>query len=351
MAGIFLRYNVKYAGFSAANYLSQVYSANLDFGTGDFSVMGWLTEAPNSAIEYLFNRDSATPGKAIRLWVSVAGFLVFELYDGTTTRTATGTVAVDDSAIKHVVCTYSTGMLTIWVNGVSHATATGAALLTLTNATAITRIGYSVAGASPLTNGKLALWRVSAYAPSADQIAHIYRTELALFQAGAQCTIDGSSATVTALAYDDTADVLQVGTSWGRSAFRDLLRIESAATSVGSITSLSAGQGTQITGGASSGRYYQPAMLLRDELRRRDEARKALGKVPVFFDFDAVTSQVAFVLPKGYTTKAVYSAGMLKRLGATKDYTTNTDGFAETVTFGTAPGNTVWVSVMAVRNY
>lgn len=342
---------VTYSGYSAANYLSQVYSANLDFGTGDFSVMGWLTEAPNSALEYIFNRDSATPGKAIRLWVSVAGFLVFELYDGTTTRTATGTVAVDDSAPKLVNCNYSAGTLTVYVNGVSYATATGAALLTLTNASAITRIGYSVAGASPLTNGSLALWRVAAYAPSADQIAHIYRTELALFQAGAQCTLDGSSTAVTALAYDDTADVLHVGTSWGRSAFRDLLRIESSATTTGAITALSAGQGTHITGGATGGRYYQPAMLLRDELRRRDEARRALGKVPVFFDFDAVTSQVAFVLPKGYTTKAVYSAGTLKRLGATKDYTTNTDGFAETVTFGTAPGNTVWVSVMAVRNY
>jgi len=92
-----------------------------------------------------------------------------------------------------------------------------------------------------------------------------------------------------------------------------------------------------------------PAKYLRDELQRRDEARKALGRIPVFFDFDAVTSQVAFVLPAGYTTKAVYSAGLLKRIGSTKDYTTNADGYKETVTFAVAPGNTVQVSVMAVR--
>ncbi len=88
-------------------------------------------------------------------------------------------------------------------------------------------------------------------------------------------------------------------------------------------------------------------MLLRDELRRKDEA---LGQAPVFVDFDAVTSQVAFVLPKGYTAKAVYSAGALKRVGAVKDYTVSFDGFQETVTFGAAPGNAVWVSIMCVRS-
>jgi hypothetical protein len=341
---------VAYYGFSSVNYLSQPYTPNLDFGTGDFCVMGWLTENPNSAIEYLFNRDSATPGKAIRLWVNVAGCLVFELYDGTTTRTATGTLAIDDSMWRHVMCVYSAGTLTVYVNGVVYSTVSGAALLTMTNASAITRISYSVAGGNPLTNGSITLWRVSAYAPSADQIAYIYRTELPLFQSGTNCTLDGTSASVTAIAYDETSDVLHVGTPWGRNALRDLVRVESVATSVGSVTALSAGQGTHITGGASAGRYYQPAMLLRDELRRKEEARRALGKIPIFLDFDAVTSQVTFVLPNGYTAKAVYSAGALKRAGSTKDYVITSDGFAESVIFGIAPGNTVWISIMAIRN-
>jgi hypothetical protein len=76
---------------------------------------------------------------------------------------------------------------------------------------------------------------------------------------------------------------------------------------------------------------------------------RALGKEPVFFEFDAVTSQTAFNLPAGYTIKAVYSAGTLKRIGSTKDYTTAFDGFKETVNFAVAPGNTVWVSIMCVR--
>jgi hypothetical protein len=45
----------------------------------------------------------------------------------------------------------------------------------------------------------------------------------------------------------------------------------------------------------------------------------------------------------------VYSAGSQKRVGSTKDYTTLFDGFRETVRFGTAPGNGVWVQIHAVK--
>jgi hypothetical protein len=198
----------------------------------------------------------------------------------------------------------------------------------------------------------MALWRISATAPSADQIAHIYRTELQLFQPGAQCTIAGTSTAVTALAYDDTADTLHVGTSWGRTAFRDLLRMDSEATTTGALTSLSANQGAVLTGGTSSGRFYQPAMLLRDKLRRKDVARKALGKIPVFFDYTATASQAAFVLPAGYTTKALYKNGTLMRESTTGTYwTRSNDGFKETATLSVGASVSDWISIMATRNY
>lgn len=184
---------------------------------------------------------------------------------------------------------------------------------------------------------------------SADQAAQMARDHLAIYQSAAASLLAGASSAITALDYDDSTDLLHVGTSTHRSAFRGLTRVSSEATPAGAITSLSASGGAVLTGG-TSGYLYQPALLLRDEIKRRDEARRALGKEVVFFDYDAVTSQVAFVLPKGYTTKAVYSAGTLKRLGSTKDYTTSTDGYAETVTFGAAPGNTVWVSIMATSS-
>jgi hypothetical protein len=54
--------------------------------------------------------------------------------------------------------------------------------------------------------------------PRALQIAKIIRLdEKVLFQENAQATLYGSSDAVTALAYDDTTELLHVGTSEGRS--------------------------------------------------------------------------------------------------------------------------------------
>ena len=51
--------------------------------------------------------------------------------------------------------------------------------------------------------GRMALFRVSATAPTAEQIAKIYRDEKPLFQEGAKCTLYGDSDNVEAIAYDD----------------------------------------------------------------------------------------------------------------------------------------------------
>jgi hypothetical protein len=399
---------VGYSGFSAANYLEAPYSASLDFGTGDFSVMGWFNPTSLALTQCLFHRAVTSGG--ILCHMTVTGAVILYATASTTftaiVTTAAGVVIANTNQL--IEFGRLNGTAYIRVNSVTVASA--ADTTNLTYASAVSRIGYRVSGADPVV-GSMALWRITATPPSADEIAHIYRTELPLFQPGAQCTIAGTSTAVTALAYDDTSDTLHVGTSWGRTSFRDLLRIDSESTTTGALTSLSANQGAVLAGGASAGRIYQPALLLRDELRRRDEARKALGKVPVFFDFDTASftspttsgsaaltassivgtpyvgmgitgtgipagttiikivgtaytmsanatvtnagavaiAQASYTLQQGYTTKAVYSAGALKRLGSTKDYLTASDGYRETVNFGTSPGSAVWVSVMAVR--
>jgi len=338
---------VGYSGFSAANYLSQAYDADFDFGTGDFCIMGWLTEAPNSAIEYLFNRDSAAPGKAIRLWVSVAGYLVFELYDGTTTRTATGTVAVDTSTRLFWMATYSAGTLTIYVNGVSYATATGAALLTLTNASAVTRVGLDVAGSYPATNANMALVRAGATVPSAEQIKHIYETEKPMFEANAYCCLAGASNAVAALAYDDETDLLHVGTSYVRSAFKGLVRVTSEATPVGAITALAAGAGVIVQGGATAVDVYVPAYTLREELLRDAEQMARFGQNLIAHDFTATASQEVFTLPVGWEIVAVYQQGTLKR--ETTAWVRTFDGFKWSVDLVTGATVSDWISILAKR--
>ena len=336
---------VAYSGFSDVNYLSQAYSANFDFGTGDFHIAAWVNLPAGGATGAILDRyDPAQTGARLYLGVSGTNWILICAAGNTPISTGVappvGLAKVDYLRVA--------GTLKLYVDGVLVYSAANTANVTNTAAPLI--VGHSSVTVTAAWPGSLSLLRISATALSDDQIAYAYNTERMLFQPAAKCTIDGTSTAVTALAYDDNEDALHVGTSWGRSKFRDLVRIESAATSVGSISALSAGQGAHITAGAGGGRFYQPALLLRDELRRKDEARRALGRVPVFLDFDAATGQTAFTLPKGYTARAVYSGGTLKRFGTTKDYTISSDGFAETVNFAVAPGNAVWVSIMATRS-
>lgn len=344
---------VGYAGWSVENYLEQPYSAAHDYGTGAFSVLFWLNEAANVGGECVAERDSAVTAQRWTVEVNAAGNLLFTCDDNTTTRTATSALAIDDGAWHLYMCQYDgAGGVRIYRDGLpaAFATATGAALLTLNNAAAVLRAGLAVAGGAPLASGKLALLRTTASLVSLDQFAHIWDSERVLFVDGAQCTLAGTSDAVTALAYDDMTDLLHVGTSWGRSAFRGLARVASEATPVGALKALAAGAGILAQAGASGCRIYIPAQLLREELNREAEQAAAFGSALVAHDFDGVTSQVAFRLPIGWRPRFVYSAGQLKREGATKDYTTTWDGFCWTVTFAVAPGNGVWVSVLCERS-
>jgi hypothetical protein len=160
--------------------------------------------------------------------------------------------------------------------------------------------------------------------------------------------IDGNSALVTSMAYDGTVDVLHVGTPWGRSGFHGLQRIESAVASVGAVTAISAGLGAHVMGGPSGGRYQQPAIALRDELRRRNVRATALQD-PMPFDFDSTAGMTDFTLPSGWSVKEVLVAGTLKRLGAARDYIVSSDGYRDTVRFAASPG-AAWVQVVATRS-
>jgi hypothetical protein len=231
---------VGYSGFSESNYMGQAYNTGLNFGTGEFLQIINLKMAENSATEVIFERDSPTTAQRITLAVSAAGLLVFTVDDATTTRTATGTRAVDTGTWQEIAAYYDgAGGVYIYLNGTLEASATGSALLTMTNAAAILRVGLDVQGANPLTNGSLALLRISATAPSAEQIAEIYHDERPLFQPGAQSTIYGASDAVTAIAHDKGTDLLHVGTSAGRSVFSGLQRVSNTVVAVPGVISAS----------------------------------------------------------------------------------------------------------------
>ena len=112
---------------------------------------------------------------------------------------------------------------------------------TLTNTSARTWIGERPNSTRPATNVSLALFRMGASAPSAAQIKKMYEDEKVLFQENAACTLYGSSDAVTALAYDDSTNLLYAGTSSGRSDFQGLRRINN--TTVGITSAISASNG------------------------------------------------------------------------------------------------------------
>ena len=87
--------------------------------------------------------------------------------------------------------------------------------------------------------GDLALVRHSASVPSPEQVKKMYDDENDLFVENAKCTVYGSSNAVTSVAFDDSNDIIHVGTSAGRSDFRGITRINNTTTAVTTAISAS----------------------------------------------------------------------------------------------------------------
>lgn len=214
----------------------------MDFGTGDFCVMGWvkLASTGSQVIIDRGNEDGATDtNRFVLLHLSGSGFQFF--IKGGTGETQNLTVGSNaaTNVWQHVCGIRTGGSLFIYVNG-ALANSGASTARTVTNASAVTRVGLSFNDTSAF-GGSLALVRISATAPTATQIAKIYADELPLFQANARATLYGASDAVTALAHDPDTGLLHVGTSAGRSVFRGLERLSNTTTSVAATISASGG--------------------------------------------------------------------------------------------------------------
>ena len=105
----------------------------------------------------------------------------------------------------------------------------------------VTQVGWFTVNPLIGSLAGISLLRISATAPTAEQIAKIYEDEKVLFQENSQATLYGSSDAVTALAYDDDTELLHVGTSAGRSVFQGLRRVDNTTDAVGAAISASNG--------------------------------------------------------------------------------------------------------------
>ena len=232
---------VAYSGFSSSNYLQQPYNSDLDFGTGDFCVMGWA-KGGNEA-EALFTREQKSPfdqDGSLLVFQNSGNYFYYIRRDGSTGWDSLDTGTAYGNYWKFLTYIRKNGTIYGYTNG--ELKVTGSSSHNISNSDAVTTLGNRATSVSSQNfTGSLALWRISATAPSAEQIKKIYEDEKVLFQENAQATLYGSSDAVTALAYDDDTNLLSVGTSAGRSDFSGLRRVNNTTTAVTTAISSSNG--------------------------------------------------------------------------------------------------------------
>jgi trimeric autotransporter adhesin len=226
---------VAYSGFSTSNYLQQPYNSDLDFGTGDFSVMGWV-KTDSSTGSVLLNKSASGSNVSPYFEVQLTGGNY--TWVGGSGANAKTIGAVTIGTWQFLTYVRKSGVGYAYLN--ASLNESEADTNNYTSNADVLRVGLRTDGYGPY-GGSLALWRISATAPSPEQIAKIYKDEKVLFQENAQATLYGSSDAVTALAYDDTTELLHVGTSQGRSVFQGLRRVDNTTSAVGAAISASNG--------------------------------------------------------------------------------------------------------------
>ena len=230
---------VAYSGFTVSNYLKQeTNTAIQQIGTGDFAFMWWMdVKAYGNDFIFDYYDGTSTSNRAYAYVRDGGNGGVIALGEG---GTLFGTTDVVNKGWTHCAFIRSGSTIYVYVNG----------KLENTN----TATGNDLSGAMPLYLGtrydngntfgggsQLALFRISATAPSPEAIKRIYEDEKVLFQENAKAVLYGTSDAVTALAYDDSTNLLHVGTSAGRSVFQGLRRVDNTTTAVGAAISASNG--------------------------------------------------------------------------------------------------------------
>ena len=242
---------VAYSGYTYNNYLDCINRTAP--GTGDFSVIAWIKPGTNGSgtgnYFHLFNMGrfdvtGQNSGTGFVLKMATNGSNGYSPYiynnDGGTSHGTYNT----NNRIRLGVWSQLIGMRR---GGRAYLYLNGRLLITgNTWSTNLTDTYISIGRAPGFSNeiggdAKVALVRYSTTAPSDNQIKKMYEDERCLFHENAKCTLHGTSDAVTALAFDDTNDILHVGTSAGRSEFQGLNRINNTTTAVTKAISASNG--------------------------------------------------------------------------------------------------------------
>ena len=293
----------KYYDFSASNYFSQAHNSDFDF-TGDFSVTLWFKDATTSDpfVTRLDNSTSACKGFVVS--TTSGGLVSFAIYttgfqSSGRTQVISGSAFTGSLGWKQLVATRRSGKMYLYIDGVSQGTPQSEST-DLTDSDAPLGIGIDYALGTGF-GGSLSLVRISATAPTPQQVKEIYEAEKPLFRAGAKCLLQHS--TVHALDYDKSTDLLSVGQTAasgneGVTKFRGLENVaqftgsDHASWSGDSIKKISTAGGvsafgrTDSTGGVL---VDLPAIDVRGDINTADTKLPDDGKL----HFSGVTASTA----------------------------------------------------------
>ena len=229
---------VAYSGFTSGNFL-EMHSGVLGSNTsvnGPLTVSCWFkgtTNGSNAQSLVIIGPASQYQGRG--LLVGHSGQLGWFRWDNDPYSSR----VITDNQWHHCVGTLdSSSTVKLYVDG--ELVYNQSVTLNTSSSTQV-RIWYSNGNNAPLANGSIALCKISNDVADAEAIKKSYNDEKYLFRDNAKCTLYGTSNSVTALAYDDTKNILHAGTSSGRSEFRGLNRINNTTTAVTNAISASDG--------------------------------------------------------------------------------------------------------------
>jgi hypothetical protein len=234
---------VGYSGWSSSNYLQQPYNADLQFGTGDFSIACWVKAGTANAYRRFISIQDPTGNQnnddAINIKYAPFSNGFIYAYLGTSEGSIATAAGIPANIWQQVILLRSSGTYYLYLDG--RLVSTKASTQTKGSTSHVLRVGVGAEGNESFSDGSIALVRISKTAPSPEQIKKMYNDEKHLFATNAKAVIGGTSDAVTALAYDDDTELLHVGSSWGRSVFQGLNRIEFSSNVV--TTAISASNG------------------------------------------------------------------------------------------------------------
>lgn len=236
---------VSYSGFSGSNYLKLPSSDGFGLGTGDFFVSCWVKNTDTSHSNYVISNtiqgSSTNPRWGIR---ADANFILFNVDGSTVLDLASNTGATNDEW-RHVAFCRRNGVLTGYLDGVMEAQAYFTTDLTLDDS-----FFYVGSWGSNLSSfyysGEVALVKLCRVVPTRKQIAKMFVDEKRMFAPNAKCTLYGTSDDVVDIAYDDSRNLIQIGTSSGRSDFLGMCRINNSTTEITEERGMSSSNGFTI---------------------------------------------------------------------------------------------------------